>query len=195
MSNIGKKTIFFSPFVQIKSNKSKNFLLIGDKSTMQALKINIPLKLTILKKNEKWNQISLSLPATNKPQSARSKDFKSLWGTLRALLAKTISGFYKKHAIKLKFIGVGFKAHLKKNLLILRLGFSHKLFCQIPNTVTITKIKKRPIIFLLQSHFLEIVKTTAFRLRSFKKPEPYKGKGILFINENLKLKESKKASK
>lgn len=195
MSNIGKKTIFFSPFVQIKSNKSKNFLLIGDKSTMQALKINIPLKLTILKKNEKWNQISLSLPATNKPLSARSKDFKSLWGTLRALLAKTISGFYKKHAIKLKFIGVGFKAHLKKNLLILRLGFSHKLFCQIPNTVTITKIKKRPIIFLLQSHFLEIVKTTAFRLRSFKKPEPYKGKGILFINENLKLKESKKASK
>ena len=100
---------------------------------------------------------------------------------------------YKKHEMKLKFVGVGYKATLKKNIFILRLGLSHKLFCKIPKMIEIQKTKKRPIVFSLKSHFLDVLQNTAFRLRSFKKPELYKGKGILLENEILNLKEKKKA--
>lgn len=206
MSHIGKKIIFFSPTIQI--YKNKNFLIIGDnlsqtcnsQANFSKLQFNIPLEIKVLRSQSKDKNMVKSTEGVGSlslilPQASNNRGTKSLWGTFRALLAQTLRGFYKKHTITLKFVGVGYKASLKKNVLILRLGFSHKLFCKMENNLTITKIKKRPIVFLLQSHFLDIVKTTAFRLRAFKKPEPYKGKGILLMNEFLKLKEGKKTSK
>jgi large subunit ribosomal protein L6 len=84
------------------------------------------------------------------------------------------------------------KRILKKNLFILRLGFSHRLFFRLPVTVSLTKTKKRPPTFLIKGFDSDLVKNTAFLLRSFKKPEPYKGKGVILLKEHIKLKEGKK---
>ena len=125
----------------------------------------------------------------------KKDNFKSLWGTLRSRLSKIIQGLYKMHFLKLKFVGVGYKAFLKKKHLIFRLGFSHKVFNTLPSEISMKKIKKRPPIFFLKSFDLNLLKSTAFLIRSFKKPEPYKGKGILLLNEFVKLKEGKKTRK
>jgi large subunit ribosomal protein L6 len=180
MSHIGKKSIFFAPSLVF--YKAKNYLIVGrsDRSQAVRLQINAPLRIT---------KTTSKLALTANLVSLKSRD----WGTLRAHIRNIIRMVYKQHEIQLKFIGVGYKATLKKNIFVLRLGFSHKLFCEIPSTIQIKKIKKRPIIFSLKSHALDIVTQTAFRLRSFKKPEPYKGKGILLDNEFLVLKEKKKA--
>ncbi len=138
-----------------------------------------------------------------KTTSKQTKTLKQNWGTSRAIIQNTVLGLYKNHVNKLKFIGVGYKAslftfHSTKNpidfkqTLVLRLGFSHKIFCTLPKSINITKIKKRPPTFLLKSIDLDIIRCTSFLIRSFKKPEPYKGKGILFQNEYIKLKEGKK---
>lgn len=167
--------------------------------------INIPLTVvavqnnTVLKKNSGANLQILALTSicknflpTKKQLSAKrltSKTYNKMWGTLRAQIFNTIRGLYKQHTIRFKFIGVGFKANLKKDFFILRLGFSHRLFFKLPPTVQISQIKKRPPTFLLKSNDLDLIKNTAFILRAFKKPEPYKGKGIVLVNEQIKLKE------
>jgi len=125
-------------------------------------------------------------------QINKKKQIKSSWGTLRTLLYNTILGLYKTHTIKFRLVGVGYKANLKKNVLILRLGFSHRHFFRLPSKILLTKIKKRPPTFLIKGSDLDLIKNTAFILRSFKKPEPYKGKGVALLNELAKLKEGKK---
>ena len=175
-----KKKLFLSSTIQI--NTFKNFLII--KGVFGVVKINIKIPLAI-----KYNDYSLCLALKKKSYSCLTK---SMLGTLRSQLFKIVKGVYKYHLVKLKFIGVGYKAFLKKNFLILRLGFSHKIFCTIPKIVKISKIKKRPPTFLLKSFDLNVLNLTSFLIRSFKKPEPYKGKGILFVNEYVKLKQGKK---
>jgi large subunit ribosomal protein L6 len=182
MSHIGKKTIFLSPTLNI--SHYKNYLIFKGVNTILKVKINLFLNL-----NYKNNALFLKpLLNTWKKNSA----FKRVWGFLRMQLFNTSLGLYKEHFLKLKFVGVGYKMNLKKNLLIFRLGFSHKIFCTLPPLVQISKIKKRPPTFILKSFDLNLLRETAFLLRSFKKPEPYKGKGIVFLNEFLKLKEGKK---
>lgn len=185
MSYIGRKTLFLSSTVQLQHYK--NFLILKGAFGILKIKINIPLNLNYKKNALILNPLSQS--------DFKNSKFKSLWGTLRARLYKVIQGLYKMHFIKLKFIGVGYKAFLKKNHLVFRLGFSHKLFSTLPKQVTIKKIKKRPPTFFFKSFDLNILKSTAFLIRSFKKPEPYKGKGIVLLTEFIKLKEGKKTRK
>lgn len=177
MKSLVTKKIFFSSSLKIQNYK--NFLIIGNLLTKSRIQIPFPVKIV-----RKENTIYLEKNIITKAE-------KCLWGTLTAQIKNMLQGLHKKHESKLKFIGVGFKANLKKNLIILRLGFSHKIFCELPKEVQIKKIKKRPVVLSLKSDFLNLVQSTAFRLRNFKKPEPYKGKGILLANEFVKLKEKK----
>jgi large subunit ribosomal protein L6 len=111
------------------------------------LKIKITIPLLISCKNL---ALFLKLVVNN-------NKFNSMWGTYRMLIINNLTGLFKLHFCKLKFIGVGYKATLKKSNLILRLGFSHKIFCTIPQNLIIKKIKKRPPIFLLKSFDFEII--------------------------------------
>ena len=184
MSNIGKKPLFLSKKIQL--SYCNNFLIIKGVFGIIKVKINFFFDL-----NYKNNVIYLYPKFFN----LLNKKFKALWGTLRVTLENTIQGIYKSHFLKLKFIGVGYKAILKKKFLIYRLGYSHKLFNIIPKELSIKKIKKRPPTFLAQSFDLNILQKTIFLIRSFKKPEHYKGKGIILLNEFIKLKEGKKSRK
>ena len=151
--------------------------------------INLPLKVQLRQTSGAFKVLQL-LPCKNSRHPKGKMGAR--WGALRAHIAKTLFGFYKAHKLTLKFIGVGYKAALYGSILILRLGFSHKLFIKCNKEVSITRTKKRPPTFLFQSPDCNVLKSTAFLLRSFKKPEPYKGKGVVFLNEHLKLKEGKK---
>jgi large subunit ribosomal protein L6 len=181
-NNIGKKIIFISSKTSL--YKYKNLLII--KGVYGVLKIKIKIPLIVL-----YNNFSVVLKS--KKQTNENFRFKSLWGTYRILLLNNFNGLYKLHFCKLKFIGVGYKAFLKKENIILRLGFSHKIFCKKPKNLIIKKIKKRPPIFLLKSFDFEIIQIISHQLRSFKKPEPYKGKGIRFLQEVVKKKQGKKS--
>jgi large subunit ribosomal protein L6 len=183
MSNyIGNKTIFLSSQMSLK--KYKNFLIMKGAYGILKIKITIPLYITY-----KNLALFFKFLKINK----NDFKFKSMWGTYRMLVANNLTGLFKLHFCKLKFIGVGYKAILKKSNLILRLGFSHKIFCTIPKNLIIKKIKKRPPIFLLKSFDFEVIQKISNQIRIFKKPEPYKGKGIIFFNEIIKRKQGKKS--
>ena len=185
MSNIGKKPLFLSKRIQL--SHYKNFLIIKGVFGIIKIKINLFLDLNYQKDAINLKPLTSSLINT--------KQFKALWGTFRTFLENSIQGVYKSHFLKLKFVGVGYKAILKKNYLIYRLGYSHKMFNTIPKELVIKKIKKRPPTFFIKSFDLDILQKTVFLMRSFKKPEPYKGKGIVLLNEFIKLKECKKSRK
>ncbi len=185
MSFIGKKTIFMSPTILVQ--RRNNFLIFKGQFGVLKIKVDIFLNINFFR-----NALYFS-PLETKWKS--SSGFKSKWGTLRSRIFQIVQGIYKLHFLKMKFIGVGYKASLKKNILIFRLGFAHKIYAKLPNNIVIKKIKKRPPTFFIKSYDLNSLKTTAFLIRSFKKPEPYKGKGILLSNEFIKIKEGKKTKK
>ena len=95
--------------------------------------------------------------------------------------------------VKLKLIGIGYKIFeidYIKNLFQFKLGFSHSIFYKVPNNIKVS-IKKNTLIYL-SGNSIKSVTQLASDIRSYKKPEPYKGKGILYDNEIIQLKQGKK---
>mgnify|MGYP001795005114 CR=1 FL=1 len=109
---------------------------------------------------------------------------------IKQSIIETLYFFYTK----LRLVGVGYRVtDLKKineKLLVLKLGYSHSIFFQVPNDTTISHLKQTNFSFSNTS-FARVTQLAAF-IRSYKKPEPYKGKGILHQNEKILLKEGKK---
>jgi len=183
MSNIGKRKVFIASQILVK--KYKNFIIFYGNFGALKLKCNIPLN--IIQKDK--TEFSL-LP---KASALVNKQFKSSWGTFNINFVKLTYGIANLFYLKLRLIGVGFKIFKKQKKAVLKLGFSHRYFTELPfGSVRIRKIRKRPLVFGLKSFDFELLKNVAVFLRSFKKPEPYKGKGFSLIRERLILKEGKK---
>ena len=131
-------------------------------------------------------------------RSGETKRHKSLHGLYRALVNNMVVGVTKGYEIKLELVGVGYRAEvLPNNVLDLVLGFAHHTYLQIPPEVKVeAKSDKRsnPII-TLQSIDKQLIGQVAAKIRSFRKPEPYKGKGVKFVGEVLRRKAGKAASK
>jgi large subunit ribosomal protein L6 len=106
------------------------------------------------------------------------------------ILKNIILGVSKGYSKKLKIIGVEYKVNIENNNLILRLGFSHEIIYKIPNNIQIYNPK--PNILVITGYNNQIVSQIAAEIRHLKLPEPYKGKGIRYFNEQLKQKEGKK---
>jgi len=102
-----------------------------------------------------------------------------------------IKGVNQGHIMLLQLIGIGYKVRLSesKNNLIMKLGFSHTIRYLIPNELSITVLK--PTLILIKGHDKQLVTQTAAKIRSFKAPEPFNGKGIKYLNEKIELKERK----
>jgi large subunit ribosomal protein L6 len=109
-----------------------------------------------------------------------------------SLINKLIWGLYKGYTVKLQVIGVGYKASLSEDKLILRLGYSHDVIYNIPKDVKVTISQQKILTLILFGTNLQRVKQVASEIRSLKSPEPYKGKGIRFFNEIIRQKEGKK---
>ena len=128
-------------------------------------------------------------------RKTNSKEHKSKHGLYRALLANMIEGVTKGFTKELELVGVGYRASNQGQKLDLALGFSHNILLDIAPEVkveTISEKGKNPII-KLSSHDKQLVGFVAAKIRSFRKPEPYKGKGVKFVGEQIRRKAGKSA--
>ncbi|HNR41994.1 MAG TPA: 50S ribosomal protein L6 [Bacteroidales bacterium] len=125
-----------------------------------------------------------------------SKNHKSLHGLYRALIANMVTGVSQGFKKELELVGVGYRAEAKGQLLEMSLGFSHDVIMQLPEEVKVeTKTERRsnPIITLTCAD-KQLIGHVAAKIRSLRPPEPYKGKGIKFVGEQLRRKAGKSAS-
>jgi len=116
-------------------------------------------------------------------------------GLYRALLNNMVKGVSEGFKTVQEIIGVGYKADAKNNVLELSLGYSHNIFFELPAEVKVTTINERgkPPTIILESIDRQLIGQVAAKIRSLRKPEPYKGKGIRFQNEVLRKKAGKSA--
>lgn len=128
-------------------------------------------------------------------RASDSKENKAMHGLYRSLVSNMIEGVSKGWTKELELVGVGYRANNQGQKLDLALGFSHNIVLDIAPEVkieTISEKGKNPIV-KLTSHDKQLVGQVAAKIRSFRKPEPYKGKGIKFVGEQLRRKAGKSA--
>ena len=125
------------------------------------------------------------------------KHHRSMHGLYRSLVSNMVEGVTKGFKTEQELIGVGYRAVAKGQQLQLSLGFSHNVVFELPSeiTVTATQDKGKPPIVKLESIDKQVLGAVAAKIRSLRKPEPYKGKGIRFVGENVRRKAGKAAGK
>jgi large subunit ribosomal protein L6 len=119
-----------------------------------------------------------------------TKQSRMQWGTTRALVANMIHGVSTGYTVNLEINGVGYRAQVQGKNLVLQLGFSHDVTFPIPDEIKI--VCERPTAIRITGADKQRVGQIAAEIRSFRKPEPYKGKGIKYDNEKVRRKEGKK---
>ncbi len=126
-----------------------------------------------------------------------TKEEKAKHGLYRSLVANCIEGVSNGFKTVQELVGVGYRATVTGQLLELNLGYSHTIFMQIPDEVTVSTeaVKGKPPIVTFESIDKQLLGQVAAKLRSLRPPEPYKGKGIKFIGEQLRRKAGKTAAK
>lgn len=130
-------------------------------------------------------------------RSGEEKIDRSLHGLYRSLISNMVEGVTEGYKKELEIIGVGYRASLSNGVLELQLGFSHPIFFVAPDGVDIevdTKTKKNPMI-IVSGINKELVGQVAAKIRSLRPPEPYKGKGIRYVDEWVRRKAGKSAAK
>jgi large subunit ribosomal protein L6 len=124
-------------------------------------------------------------------------DHRAKHGLYRALVANMIQGCSEGYQKVLEIIGVGYRAQTQGQILNLALGFSHPILIELPKEIKVTAEtpKGQPPYVTLESHDKQLLGQVAAKIRSFRKPEPYKGKGIRFKGEQIRRKAGKSAGK
>jgi len=125
------------------------------------------------------------------------KDHKAKHGLYRSLISNMVEGVSKGYKTQQELVGVGYRASNQGQKLELLLGFSHGIVFELPPEIKVTcesERGKNPIV-TLESHDKQLIGHVAAKIRSLRKPEPYKGKGIKFVGEQLRRKAGKSAAK
>jgi len=120
-----------------------------------------------------------------------SKPAKALSGTSRAILNNMVIGVSQGFERKLEIVGVGYRAQISGKILNLSLGYSHPIACEIPEDVTIEAPTQTEVV--VKGIDKQRVGQIAANIRAFRKPEPYKGKGVKYSDEHIVRKEAKKS--
>ena len=126
------------------------------------------------------------------------KTHKALHGLYRSLINNAIVGVNEGYKKELELIGVGYKASTQGNVLELALGFSHSIFFAVPEEIKVTaeSVKgKKSLLVTIEGIDKQLVGHIAAKIKSFRKVEPYKGKGIRFVGEYVRRKAGKTAAK
>lgn len=177
MSRIGKNPIIIPDGVSCHFSSDGIFQVKGK---LGNLKLSVASKLKVLLKGE----VILINPIV------KSKKNSMLWGTTRSLINNMIKGVNEGFLKRLEINGVGYKANVKSNVLVLNLGYSHEILYPIPDGIKINCPK--PVLIDISGIDYQLVGQVASKIRSFRKPEPYKGKGIKYLDELIFRKEGKK---
>ncbi|CAK7193330.1 50S ribosomal protein L6 [Commensalibacter sp. Nvir] len=122
-----------------------------------------------------------------KNQSVLSR---TMWGTTRALIANMVKGVSEGYSKALEITGTGFRASIQGSNLVMNLGYSHDIVYPIPSNIKIST--PRPTAVVVEGNDKQRVGQVALDIRNFRKPEPYKGKGVRYDNEVIRRKEGKK---
>lgn len=181
MSKIGKKPIEIPANVKVQISGNE-ILIEGEKGS---LKKQFPPEIEI---QLKGNQILVNL-SPNILKKKRKKA-KALWGTWRQLIANMIVGVTKGFEKKLEIEGVGYRAFLEGNDLVLKVGFSHLVKIKCPEGIKFSVEKN---IISVSGIDKELVGNVAAKIRDVWPAEPYKGKGIKYVGEVIRRKLGKKA--
>lgn len=181
MSRVGRAPIFFDKPVQITVNGQNNEVVVkGQKHTM-----NVRVRPEIQVKIEE-GKILLSTKSTQ--PTARAYH-----GLFRALIQNAVTGVTKGWTRELELNGVGYRASVSGKKLELTLGYSHPVVYQIPQGIEITVEKQTKIVVTGPNR--EQVGQVAAKIRSFRPPEPYLGKGVKYADEKIRRKAGKSAAK
>jgi large subunit ribosomal protein L6 len=183
MSRIGKLPVNLPKGVTVSISDTNEISVKGPLGVLKQ-KINKDLKVQVVD-----NTIVIERPS-------ESKTHKSLHGLYRALIANMVTGVSQGYKKQLELVGVGYRAEAKGQQLEMSLGFSHEIILQLPDEVKVeTKTERRsnPVITLTCID-KQLVGHVAAKIRSLRPPEPYKGKGIKFVGEQLRRKAGKSAS-
>jgi large subunit ribosomal protein L6 len=184
MSRIGKLPVTVPAGVDVKISDKNLVTVKGAKGTLQQ-KVDSSISL-------KQENGSIVLE-----RATEQKRHKAMHGLYRALLASMVKGVSEGYKTEQEFVGVGYRAANKGQLLELTLGYSHNVSFQLPDEVKITTTSekgKNPTV-ILESADKQLLGMVAAKIRSLRKPEPYKGKGIKFAGEELRRKAGKSAGK
>jgi len=184
MSRIGNKPISIPAKVEIAISPSNEVSVKGPKGTLTQL-VDRDIKIVV-----KDGLVQVERPT-------EQKRHKSLHGLYRSLLSNMIVGVSEGYKAELELVGVGFKANMTGTVLELSLGYSHNIFLALPKEVSakaVTDKGKNPIV-TLESIDKQLIGQVAAKIRSLRKVEPYKGKGIRFVNEVVRRKAGKTAAK
>ena len=130
-------------------------------------------------------------------RNSNAPEFRSKHGLYRALMSNMITGVSEGFKKELQVIGVGYRAVAKGQLLELALGYSHAVVLEIPSEIKVSTQSekgKAPIV-TLESYDKQLLGQVASKIRSLRKPEPYKGKGIRYMGEEVRRKAGKAAAK
>jgi large subunit ribosomal protein L6 len=143
-------------------------------------------------------KITVKMDGTNLLVTRKSdeRDDRSKHGLYRSLLLNMVKGVNEGYTIVQELVGVGYKATAKEQLLELALGYSHNLVIELPKEISVetTAERGKNNTIILKSIDKQLIGQVAAKIRSLRKPEPYKGKGIRFFGEEIKKKAGKSAS-
>ena len=130
-------------------------------------------------------------------RNSDAKEHKAKHGLYRSLISNMIVGVTEGYKTEQELVGVGYRATVTGQLLELNLGYSHTIFMQIPAEVKVSSesVKGQPPKVIFESIDKQLVGQVAAKLRSLRPPEPYKGKGIKYVGEQLRRKAGKTAAK
>ncbi len=176
MSRVGKMPIAIPDGASISVSNG----VVTVKGALGTLSRNLSEHVNVKEENK-----TLVIEPTNE-----SREAQAMWGTTRALLNNMVEGVTKGFERRLTLVGVGFRAQAQGDTLNLSLGFSHPIAHKMPEGVKCETPSQTEIV--LKGIDKQIVGQVAAEVRAYRAPEPYKGKGVRYANEVVKLKETKK---
>lgn len=124
-----------------------------------------------------------------KPRSDTQRA-RTMWGTMRSLVQNIVTGVDEGFTVDLEIVGVGYRAAVEGQELVLQLGYSHEVRHPIPEGIKIAC--ERPTLVAVSGADRQLVGQVAANIRAYRKPEPYKGKGVRYVDEFILRKEGKK---
>ena len=184
MSRIGNKPISVPAGVTVSVADSNLVTVKGPKGELTQ-SVNSDMTVTV-----EEGVVSVKRPTDQKRH-------KALHGLYRALINNMVVGVSEGYTKDLELVGVGYKAAVSNNVLELNLGYSHNIYLAVPQEVKATAVMekgKNPLV-KLESADKELIGQVAAKLRELRKIEPYKGKGVRFVGEQIRRKAGKTAAK
>ena len=174
MSRIGKNPIKIPKGINVDLNKEK-IIITGPKGSLD---FSFHKSMDVIKQDEKL--------IINRPSD--EKFYKSLHGTTRQLIQNMIIGVSTGFVKELELVGVGYQASAQGNRLKLQLGFSHDIFFDVPPSIELSADRT---LIKIKGIDKQLVGIVAAKIRSFRPPEPYKGKGVRYKGEYVRSKQGK----